>query len=190
MRFLDATRRLFVSIDALATIQSPSLVPRPTSGRHFILPRKVSGSGNETNSPHNRDAQCRWTRARMVMFRFRVQSLPSGINSCKPVVFLRHQATTFPLEKEESKPFDTIPKENGLPFFGTFLNTLVFAFRFSKFFLIPFERIKKHGKIWREQPFPGLGEVVNIVDYRDVQKSLQRRKARRRTGSVSRDCRM
>ena len=127
----------------------------------------------------------------MVMFRLRVRSLPTGINSCKHVVFFRHQAATVSLEKEESKPFDTIPREKGLPYFGTFLNTLIFAFRFSKFFLIPFERIKKHGKIWREQPFPGVGEVVNIVDYRDVQKVLiLERKARRRTGSVSRDCRM
>ena len=103
------------------------------------------------------------------MLRFRVQCVPTGINRCKPVILLRHQATTVSLEKAESKPFDTIPREKGLPYFGTFLNN-IFAFRFSKFFLIPLERIKKHGKIWVEQPFPGVGEIVNIVDYRDVQQ--------------------
>ena len=104
------------------------------------------------------------------MLRFRVQCLPTGINRCKPAVIpLRHQATTVSLEKEESKPFDTIPREKGLPYFGTFLNT-TFTLGFSKFFLIPLERIKKHGKIWREQVFPGVGEVVNVVDYRDIQQ--------------------
>ena len=85
-----------------------------------------------------------------------------------PTVLWRHRSTVGSVEKEEAKPFDAIPREKGLPYFGTFLKTFI-EFRFKPF-LAPFERIKKHGNIWREQAIPGGKEAVNVVLYKDVQQ--------------------
>ena len=109
------------------------------------------------------------------MSRFRIYYCFNGYLpprfSCKPsapTVLWRHRTTVGSVEKEEAKPFDAIPREKGLPYFGTFLKTLI-EYRL-KTFLAPFERIKKHGNIWREQTIPGEKEAVHVVDYKDVQE--------------------
>ena len=71
-------------------------------------------------------------------------------------------------EDNYCKPFNAIPREKGLPYFGTFLKVVN---RFNLHFLIPMERAEKHGKIWREQQLPGKEyDAVYIIDPEDVQE--------------------
>ena len=72
--------------------------------------------------------------------------------------------------EEEARPYKDIPKERGLPYFGTFLKNFK-AFRTGTSHTTALDSIKKHGVIWREQQFPGQGfESVLIVDSKDVEK--------------------
>ena len=86
----------------------------------------------------------------------------------------RHQTTTASdsAERDHCKPFSAIPREKGLPYFGTFLKSIILSFlKTTQQFIIPMERAKKHGKIWREQPLPGKEfDAVYTVNPSDVQK--------------------
>ena len=72
--------------------------------------------------------------------------------------------------EEGARPYKDIPKERGLPYFGTFLKNFK-AFRTGTSHTIALDSINKHGVIWREKQFPGQGfESVLIVNSKDVEK--------------------
>ena len=92
-------------------------------------------------------------------------------NRCIGLTPLRSQTTSSPArsEIEEAKPFFAIPRENGVPYYGTFLKER------KRFISAPqqiaLDRIEKHGKIWREQAFPGRTfDAVYTVNHEDVEK--------------------
>jgi hypothetical protein len=77
------------------------------------------------------------------------------------------------VENEDNcKPFSAIPKEKGLPYFGTFLTSTIK--NLNQLFLVSVERVKKHGKIWRERRFPGkVFDAVFVIDPKDVQEMFK-----------------
>ena len=86
----------------------------------------------------------------------------------RPLVFSRHVSLQIPATAL-IKDYSEVPKVRGLPIIGTALDYTRDQFK-GKPFIMPLERQKLYGNIYRERPMPNGPEFLVTLDPSDVEK--------------------